>query len=87
MRSVVRVLFFARIREQLGLASMEVAYSESVSTLASLQQQLVAQGGARWQAVLGEKNVLAAVNQEEAEPDQPLADGDEVAFFPPVTGG
>ncbi len=84
---MIKVLFFARIREQLGRGSMEVGYSESVSTLAALQQQLVAQGGAHWQSVLGAENVLRAVNQEEAALDQELADGDEIAFFPPVTGG
>ena len=85
--TVIKVLFFARIREQLGLASMDVEYLESLKTLADLQQHLVAQGGADWQAVLGAENVLRAVNLEQTGPDQVLADGDEVAFFPPVTGG
>ena len=84
---MISVLFFARIREQLGVASMEVEYDESVTTLAALQQQLIGQGGERWQAVLAADNVLRAVNQEAAELAQPLNNGDEVAFFPPVTGG
>ena len=84
---MIKVLFFARIREQLGLASMDVEYLESLKTLADLQQHLVAQGGADWQAVLEAENVLRAVNLEQTGPDQVLADGDEVAFFPPVTGG
>jgi molybdopterin converting factor subunit 1 len=84
---VIKVLFFARIREQLGLSSMDLDYSESVSTLGGLQQHLVAQGGAQWEEVLAAENVLRAVNQEEASLGQQLSDGDEVAFFPPVTGG
>lgn len=84
---MIEVLFFARIREQLGVGSMAVEYSASVQTLADLQQQLIAQGGAIWGTVLGAENVLRAVNQEAAALDQLLADGDEVAFFPPVTGG
>ncbi len=84
---MIKVLFFSRIREQLGIDSMEVAYLESLKTLADLQQHLVVQGGADWQAALGAENVLRAVNLEQTGPDQVLADGDEVAFFPPVTGG
>ncbi len=84
---MIKVLFFARIREQLGIDSMEVEYLESLKTLADLQQHLVAQGGADWRAALGAENVLRAVNLEQTGPDQVLADGDEVAFFPPVTGG
>ena len=84
---MISVLFFARIREQLGVARMEVEYGESVANLAALQQHLVGQGGEHWQAVLAADNVLRAVNQEAADLIQPLSDGDEVAFFPPVTGG
>ena len=84
---MIEVLFFARIREQLGVGSMAVEYSTSVQTLADLQQQLIAQGGESWETVLGAENVLRAVNQEAAALNQLLADGDEVAFFPPVTGG
>lgn len=84
---MIKVLFFARLREQLGVASLDLEYSASLATLAALQQELVTQGGADWQAALEAENVLRAVNQEEAALDQVLADGDEVAFFPPVTGG
>jgi molybdopterin synthase sulfur carrier subunit len=84
---MINVLFFARIREQLGVGSVAVEYSDALRTLGDLQQHLVAKGGADWQSVLAAANVLRAVNQEEAALEQPLADGDEVAFFPPVTGG
>jgi len=84
---MIRVLFFARIREQLGCASVDVPYSGQTETVAALQATLVAEHGDAWGEVLGRDNVISAVNQEMVEAEHPLADGDELAFFPPVTGG
>ncbi len=84
---MIKVLFFARIREQLGTDEMSVPFGDDTATLGALQQWLVATGGSDWDTVLGASNVLRAVNQEEAGLECALADGDEVAFFPPVTGG
>lgn len=87
----VTVLYFASLREQLGTGSEEVELPDGASTLAQLRVHLHARGGA-WQTVLGEaRNVRVAVNQDML----PRADvqsatikaGDEIAFFPPVTGG
>jgi molybdopterin synthase sulfur carrier subunit len=85
----VRVLFFARLREQLGSAGEEVELAAGVSTVAQLRGQLAARGAA-WSEALsasGNRAVRAAVNHDMAGPDAVLAEGDEVAFFPPVTGG
>ena len=58
-----------------------------VGTVAALRAHLMARGGA-WQSALGEKRALrVAVNQDMAQADTPVKAGDEVAFFPPVTGG
>ena len=84
---MIRVLFFARIREQLGQTALDVNYGPALQTLAGLQEHLIAEHGGCWPEVLGAPNVVRAVNQEMADLDQALADGDEVAFFPPVTGG
>ncbi len=84
---MIRVLFFARIREQLGTAELEVPWREELSSLAALQAALVGERGETWRAALTAENVLRAVNRQMAPLDHPLADGDEVAFFPPVTGG
>ena len=84
---MLRVLFFARIREELGCPSMDVAWSDDIAGLDALQHYLCERGGARWNEVLTQDNIIRAVNQTVADGDFALQDGDEVAFFPPVTGG
>jgi molybdopterin synthase sulfur carrier subunit len=81
----IRILYFAALREALGQAE-EVLELSAPLTLGQLRQTLADRPG-DW-AVLGTmKNLKAAVNQAMAGPGTPLKDGDEVAFFPPVTGG
>lgn len=83
----VTVLYFARLREVLGSASETVVLPAGLQTLTGLRTHLRSRGGA-WEAELAaEKPVRVAVNQDVAQADTALADGDEVAFFPPVTGG
>ncbi|KMM80328.1 MoaD/ThiS family protein [Pseudomonas deceptionensis] len=77
------VMFFARYREALGLDGESV--SGEFSSIEQLRSHLLQRGGA-WQ-VLAEPNLMCARNEELCKLDEPLADGDEVAFFPPVTGG
>ena len=84
---MVTVLYFARLREALGTASEQVALPASVRDLAGLRALLVARGGSWAQEIAPGRSVRAAVNQAMAAGDVPVADGDEVAFFPPVTGG
>jgi molybdopterin synthase sulfur carrier subunit len=82
---MIRVLFFASVRDRLDVAELEVA--DVPADVAALRQQLAAKGDA-WAVVFGaDRPVLAAVNQAMASADTPLSDGDEVGFFPPVTGG
>ncbi len=83
---MIRVLFFARLREDLGQAELELPFSADIASVGSLQQHLQARGET-WEDVLAADNILCAVNQQQASCDQSLADGDEVAYFPPVTGG
>lgn len=84
----IQLLFFGRYQDDLGSSGEQLALPAGVATLADLRQQLATRGE-RWGEVFGEQNsrLLAAVNQQMATPDCPLAEGDEVAFFPPVTGG
>ena len=83
----VKVLFFAALREQVGIASEEIELPGEKSTIAALRANLAARGGA-WASALSEKKLLRfAVNQDMVPPDALLKAGDEVAFFPPVTGG
>jgi len=83
----VKVLFFANLREQLGTGAEVVDLPDSASTVAGLRMHLMRRGGA-WQQVLGDTKVVrVAVNQDMAAATAPLNHGDEIAFFPPVTGG
>jgi len=82
----VKVLFFGGLRERLGVASTTIALSADLSTVANLRDHLVTQGEA-WIALSETKNLRAAVNQKLVAMDLAISDGDEVAFFPPVTGG
>jgi molybdopterin synthase sulfur carrier subunit len=83
----VKVLFFAALREQLGTAGEEIELPAGVSSVAGLRAHLMQRGDA-WQAVLGDKKLVRiAVNQEMVTPVSAIRAGDEVAFFPPVTGG
>jgi len=84
---MVKVLFFARVREELGCASVQWPWPAAGIDLDSLQAQLCAEHGRRWRDILYQDNIIRAVNQEVAAGNRPLRDGDEVAFFPPVTGG
>ena len=83
----VKVLYFAGLREQLGTRGEDLDVSPTITTVAGLRTLLMARGGA-WQAALAQGKALrVAVNQDMAQPTTPVKPGDEVAFFPPVTGG
>ena len=84
---MVTVLYFARLRETLGQSSEQIALPGTVRDLEGLRAMLIARGGAWEEELAPTKPVRAAVNQAMAVGDTPLSDGDEVAFFPPVTGG
>ncbi|WP_075180767.1 molybdopterin synthase sulfur carrier subunit [Pantoea sp. 1.19] len=82
---MIRVLFFAQVRELTDTASLELAW-QGITSVAALRDRLALRGE-RWALALSADNLLAAVNQTLVSFDHPLRDGDEVAFFPPVTGG
>jgi len=83
----VRLLFFAALREQLGTAGEEIELPAGVTTLAGVREHLRARGGNFEKVFSGRALVRMAVNQEMAQPAASVKAGDEVAFFPPVTGG
>ena len=82
----VRVLFFAALREQLGVADEHLELAPGVETLAGVRTALEARGG-KWASALAGKRVRMAVNQDMADGGTRVKAGDEIAFFPPVTGG
>lgn len=79
----VKVLFFARLREALPEPQVQMAWPRP-GTVADLRAAL-RDRGAEWQALTSD--LLVAVNQEMASSTARVEPGDEVAFFPPVTGG
>ncbi len=84
---MIRVLYFASLREQLGTGAEELESAPGLDTLDALAHHLAARGG-DWADAFGTgRRLMMAINQESADPDAPLKDGDEAAFFPPVTGG
>jgi len=84
---MVNVLFFARVRERLGCAGVQLPWPAQGLDLDTLQERLYAEHGTAWREVLAEDNMIRAVNQVVVAGNCALRDGDEVAFFPPVTGG
>jgi len=81
---MINILFFAQVRELVGTDRLTL--DTDATTGEQLRQQLAAQGS-RWALALEEGKLLTAVNQTLVSPDHPIVAGDEVAFFPPVTGG
>jgi len=81
---MINVLFFAQVRELVGCDSLQV---EAVYADVEQLRAALAGRGSRWALALEAGKLLAAVNQTLTGLETPLADGDEVAFFPPVTGG
>ena len=81
----VTVRYFASIREALGTGSEAVA--TQAANVGGLRDELIARGGAYAEALARGKAVRLALNQAMCEEAAALKDGDEIAFFPPVTGG
>lgn len=81
---MITVLFFAQVKELVGQSQIDV--EARVNTAEELRQQLALRGD-KWQLALESGKLLVAVNQTICPLDTEIKDGDEVAFFPPVTGG
>ncbi len=83
---MIKILYFASLREKLGTASEELELPAGVTDVGGVLD-LLAQRGGEWATLAAVKNLKSAVNQEMARHMTPVKAGDEVAFFPPVTGG
>lgn len=83
----MKVLYFAWLRERIGVAEEVVALPPGVSTVAALMAHLATRSPAHAAALVPGKGVRCAVNLDFAGPEDAVTDRDEVAFFPPVTGG
>jgi molybdopterin synthase sulfur carrier subunit len=83
----VKLLFFAALREQLGTPGEEIELPADVTSVAGLRAHLRRRGGAFEKAFAEKALVRMAVNQDMVPATARIKAGDEVAFFPPVTGG
>jgi molybdopterin converting factor subunit 1 len=83
----MRVLYFAWLKERIGRAEETVTPPETVATVGALADWLAGLSPGHAAAFADRAVVRCAVNQEFATAETPVSPGDEVAFFPPVTGG
>ncbi len=84
---MTKILYFAWLREKIGVAEDEMAIPETVLTVGGLIEFLAARGPGYAAAFANRTSVRCAVDQEFAAPDEAVAGAREIAFFPPVTGG
>ncbi len=82
----MKILYFASFRERLGCGEDAWEEAQSVASVQDIVELLVARGG-MWQEVFDGSRFLVSVNQEIVGLDASVSPSDEVAFFPPVTGG
>jgi sulfur-carrier protein len=83
----LKLLYFARLREALGVAKEEVAIPDGVTDIQTLMAWLARRGGVWQEEFAGCRPLRAAVNQMLVANSASFRAGDEIAFFPPVTGG
>ncbi len=83
----ITILYFARIKEVVNYSSEPVTLPEGVETIIALKAWLSQRGDVWKQLFHGGGVVRAAINHELVDDMATIDDGDEVAFFPPVTGG
>ena len=86
-RAPLTILWFAWLRERTGTAEERLSPPEDITTVGALIDWLSAGSPGHAAAFQNRRTVRCAVNQDFADPTTPIRPGDEVAFFPPVTGG
>ena len=83
---MVRLRYFASLRETLGVGDEEIELPTDIDNVAALTRWLQARGE-HWENALQNPQLLVAVNQEIVSRESVVHNGDEIAWFPPVTGG
>jgi molybdopterin synthase sulfur carrier subunit len=83
----IKLRFFASVREAVGTSGEAVTLPEGVATVGAVRDYLIARGGAWAEALAHDRALRMAFDHVMCEPETPVREGGEVAFFPPVTGG
>jgi molybdopterin synthase sulfur carrier subunit len=83
----VKLLYFAWLKQKIGTDAEEIALPDEVNDVAGVIAWLKTRGDNYATALKDDAVVRVAVNQTYAKRETPVSDGDEVALFPPVTGG
>lgn len=84
---MINLLYFARLRERLNTRAEAMEHCPQLDTVNALVATLKARGGVWAELFADDQRVMVAINQEMSGRHSPIKNGDEVAFFPPVTGG
>ena len=84
---MVKILYFSWIKHLIGKSSEEYSLQDNIATIHDLISQLRQLDNGYQKAFANIDSIKIAINQEFATIDHPIHDGDEIAFFPPVTGG
>ena len=87
----IRIKLFATLREALGESEFDLSLAELVPSEKPVDvaavKALLSKRGIDWYEALNQPNVVHALNHKVVFTDAPVAEGDELAFFPPMTGG
>jgi molybdopterin synthase sulfur carrier subunit len=83
----MKAVYFAWVRERIGVAEEEIAPPREVETIRQLIDWLAARGEGYEDAFANPKAIRAAIDKTHAGPDAPIGAACEIAFFPPMTGG
>lgn len=83
----MKLLYFAWVREKIGVPEEDIDLAPGIKTVAQLLDWLRSRGPAFEAALADDTRIRVAVNQDHVPLDFPVRQGDEVAIFPPVTGG
>jgi sulfur-carrier protein len=83
---MIRLRYFASLRESLGVGDEQIELPGGVRDIAGLTRWLQQRGGS-WASALADSRLHVALNQEIVKAHARVTDGDEIAWFPPVTGG
>lgn len=84
---MLTVVFFASVRERLGVDRVSVEWHDCFSSVSDVIKHLISEHGEAWSAVLSADNLMVAIDQEMSDLSSSVSDGQEIALFPPVTGG